>query len=482
MASSAGTIVKNTLDNNSPSEYTYTPEEILFRDTTAYALCVYDPSGQLEDGPVYFDLENPGYIEQIASAGYPLFTGGTWTLDLEWLVCDSINGYLWEINPDTGDASLIGGGGVGLNGLTYDPNYNELYGCSSSELYKIDRETGAQTYIGSFGRGPVNMIGLACNLEGYLYGWDLGTDNLWMIDIETAECDLVGSLGIDLNYQQDGHFDLYEDILYLAAYTTKGQLYECDKETGECYLIGDFQGGAELTALAIPYIHNPPPVTNISFDPPEPDGCNGWYVSNVVVTLNATDIDSDVNVTYYRINGGNWQIIPGGYGNFILSDDGEDILIEYYSVDVDGNAEDIKSATIDIDQTPPWIRVEWDVTKVGWRKWMVSFTLSVTDNTSGIDRIDIFLNDVLQETITGPGPVYGWSMIISGELHITFKFVAWDMACNQANVSIDDSEINSHSHSKSIFTQQSNHLRFLQFFDRFPIIQRLLDVLGRNIK
>jgi hypothetical protein len=31
-----------------------------------------------------------------------------------------------------------------------------------------------------------------------------------------------------------------------------------------------------------------PPVTTISFNPPEPDGENGWYVSNVTVILNAS--------------------------------------------------------------------------------------------------------------------------------------------------------------------------------------------------
>lgn len=40
-----------------------------------------------------------------------------------------------------------------------------------------------------------------------------------------------------------------------------------------------------------------PPVTTLSFDPPTPDGLNGWYVSNVTITLNATDNQSGVNVT-----------------------------------------------------------------------------------------------------------------------------------------------------------------------------------------
>ena len=41
-----------------------------------------------------------------------------------------------------------------------------------------------------------------------------------------------------------------------------------------------------------------PPVTTISFDPPEPDGLNDWYLTNVTITLEATDDMSGVNITY----------------------------------------------------------------------------------------------------------------------------------------------------------------------------------------
>ena len=40
-----------------------------------------------------------------------------------------------------------------------------------------------------------------------------------------------------------------------------------------------------------------PPVTTCTLDPDTPDGDNGWYVSNVTVTLKATDDMSGVNAT-----------------------------------------------------------------------------------------------------------------------------------------------------------------------------------------
>jgi hypothetical protein len=446
-------------------------EEILIRGNV-YAYCLYDPTGELDQGFVYFDLDDPGTIDNIEDIGNPgLLSAGTWTLEDEYVVCDPMMGYIWVIDPINKDVLFIGGGGVGLNGLTYDPIWNQLYGCSATTLYKIDRDTGAQNYVGSFGSGPINMIGLACDSNGCLYGWDTGTDSLWFIDDETAECELVGSLGIDLNYQQDGHFDLYEDELYLAAYTTKGQLYKCDKETGDCTLVGDFQGGTELTAFVIPYVYDPPPYTYISFDPTQPDGENGWYVSDVTVTLYADEEDV---ITYYRINGEEWNTYTSP---FIISEEGENILIEYYSIDIHGQIEDVKSATLDIDKTPPDVTVEWDVERIGWRKWRITLYIIAEDGISGMDRVEFFLNEGHQSTVSGAGPTYAWSFVIHGGIPFSIKVVVYDIAGHSTIVIVNDTDISTYSFDKGIFTSQSNQLVLIKFFEMVPFIQRLLDIL-----
>ena len=456
VVSSMDNIAKDISADCSPLKSVYSSEEKFSQDITWYEFI----AGGSEETGFYVFYPNGTYRFR-KWEGDDFFSGGTWTNDGRWLCCLYGNGTLYDIDLETLDACAIGDGGTGLNALSYDPMTNRLFGVSShypsdDRLWEIDPETGYQTE-----KGEIDLqytIGIAFDEEGVLYGWDLVQDSLHIIDPDTLEVETVGPLGINLNYAQDGDFHKESDRLFLTAYVSGGALYECDEDTGECWLIGNLQG--EVSAIAISYeCYNKPPVTNISFDPPEPNGCNGWYVSNVTVTLNATD-DGCVYETYYRINGGDWEVYESP---FVISEEGEDILIEYYSVDYLGSVEDVKSETIDIDQTPPWIRVEWDVEKVGWQEWMVSFTLYVTDNTSGVDRIDIYLNDVLQEVITGPGPVYGWSFKFSGGLHIKFKFVAWDIACNQANVSVDGSDINSHPRSQSIFTQQSNHLWLLRW-------------------
>ena len=150
-----------------------------------------------------------------------------------------------------------------------------------------------------------------------------------------------------------------------------------------------------------------PPITTISFNPPNPDGENGWYVSNVTVTLNATD-DSGVNITKYRIDDSIWYNYTEP---FILDFDGEDILIEFYSIDNAGNQEEVKSASIDIDKTKPQISLCYEVTGgnpiTGYE---FTFTATATDDTSGMNRVEFYINNELQETVNGSGPVYQWEV------------------------------------------------------------------------
>jgi hypothetical protein len=207
-----------------------------------------------DEGPCYFYLDDPGTIEYFQETESDDFlSGGTGSIG-EWWACENSTGALWEIDPYTGDMKFIGGGGVGLNGLTYDAIYNRLYGASGSGLYEIDPDTGEQLFIGSFGSSVNEMIAIACDLEGTMFGWDLG-DKLWVIDRDTAEVYEIGSLGIDLNYAQDGGFNWEEDTLYLSAYTVSpnygSYLYECDKETAECTLIGQIEDNSQITASAV---------------------------------------------------------------------------------------------------------------------------------------------------------------------------------------------------------------------------------------
>ena len=151
-----------------------------------------------------------------------------------------------------------------------------------------------------------------------------------------------------------------------------------------------------------------PPFTTHNLDPPDPDGLNDWYVSDLNVTLNATDDLSGVKEIKYRVNSGPVQTIPGDAGSFIITDDGDGILIEYWAIDYAGNTETSKSFLIDMDQTEPEIEITYEAQYDPPRGWIFIFTATATDLTSGIDRVEFYLNEELQKTATGAGPYYEW--------------------------------------------------------------------------
>jgi hypothetical protein len=149
-----------------------------------------------------------------------------------------------------------------------------------------------------------------------------------------------------------------------------------------------------------------PPITTISFNPPEPDGENGWYISNATFTLNASDDDSGVNITYYRVDGGIWYNYTEP---FILVEDGEDILIEFYSIDNAGNQEEIKSSLVDIDKTKPEIVFYYEWTGGNPQDgWEITVTATANDDTSGMNRVEFNFSGIFGEIVIGPGPTYQW--------------------------------------------------------------------------
>jgi hypothetical protein len=183
---------------------------------------------------------------------------------------------VWKIDEETGAMELVGNAGVGLHGLAYDPTTETLYGCGTSELYIINQETADATTIGSFGISSGLMIGIACDMDGKIYGEDLGTDSLYEIDSSTGVATLIGPLGININYAQDIAYDKDKDVLYSTGYKGSanggGALGTLDLNDGHYTLIGDFPEGengvpSEVDCFAIPYgMPNEPP------EAPEIDG------------------------------------------------------------------------------------------------------------------------------------------------------------------------------------------------------------------
>ena len=148
-------------------------------------------------------------------------------------------------------------------------------------------------------------------------------------------------------------------------------------------------------------------------------GSNGWYISNVTVSLNATDASSGVASIFYRVDNGPW----GTYsGSFSLADGPHDI--EYYATDRAGNAEPAARRDISIDTMPPQstITVTGTLGGDGWYISNVTISLAATDATSGVASITYRVDN-------GSWQIYGIPFSLTDGRH-TLQYLATDIAGN----------------------------------------------------
>jgi hypothetical protein len=226
------------------------------------------------DNLVWFYSDIPSSFTHIADASSVNFLSGGCFVgpygSHSWWACeyspDASN--IWEIDETTGAMYMVGNSGIGLNGLAYDPAGDIIYGCNGTALFIIDKSNGDASYIGPFDTGGL-MIGIACDMNGNMYGEDLGTDSLYEINTLTGEATLIGPLGINLNYAQDIGYDKDNDILYSTGYKGStnggGAFGTLDLSTGvftkiDDFPIGDMDCPSEVACLGIPYgVPNDPP-------------------------------------------------------------------------------------------------------------------------------------------------------------------------------------------------------------------------------
>jgi hypothetical protein len=204
------------------------------------------------------------------------------------------------------------------------------------------------------------------------------------------------------------------------------------------------------------------PTSEHWLDPPLPTGLNDWYVDDIEVTLNSTDpesnnVSSGVQEIRYTINGGEEQSIAGSIGTFVLHEDGEDIHVEYWSVDRVGNEGVVNDFYVSIDQTVPFVNMSYEVGGNQLQGWNFTFTSIARDVMSGMDRVEFHLNDVLQHTDVYDGDdEYSWSFLYWGNLKITIKAIAYDNA-GLTNFTTIVNPKNANSHSTPQQQQQNSN-------------------------
>ena len=106
-----------------------------------------------------------------------------------------------------------------------------------------------------------------------------------------------------------------------------------------------------------------------------------WNNQTVTLALNATDNLSDVDMTYYIVDGGSQQT-----GTSVLLTDEGTHTVEFWSVDKAGNVESSHIATVKIDKTAPSITVSQSpaANGAGWNNTNVDVSFTCHDAESGV--------------------------------------------------------------------------------------------------
>lgn len=151
-------------------------------------------------------------------------------------------------------------------------------------------------------------------------------------------------------------------------------------------------------------------------------GQNGWYKSDVLVTLTAADAISGVAVTEYSFdNSQSWLPYTG---EFPVASEGI-TTIYFRSIDNAGRVEEIKSLSVKIDKTMPGASISATGTLGENNRYIsdVTVALSAADAVSGLSGIEYSFDNTTWNA-------YASSFVVSNEGTTTVYYRAVDLAGN----------------------------------------------------
>ncbi len=162
---------------------------------------------------------------------------------------------LISFNTSTGAGTALTTitGARGITSLAYNPVSGRLYGNESVSfssvntdiLYEINPATGVATLVGPIGFG--NVFALAFGNNGLLYGVSDTSDELISISTVSGAGSLIGATG------RTGIFDIAarpEDGVVFAADSGTSSLYTIDLGTGATTLVGLYGSSTNIAGLA----------------------------------------------------------------------------------------------------------------------------------------------------------------------------------------------------------------------------------------
>jgi hypothetical protein len=150
-------------------------------------------------------------------------------------------------------------------------------------------------------------------------------------------------------------------------------------------------------------------------------GNEGWYLSPVSIKLEASDGNSGVKGSHYRVVGGSWA----EYSNPVSFREDGKFVVEYHSEDLAGHTEKVRNRLIKIDTIPPETDLILDGEGGNNSYFLgdVEVEFPSSDMTSGVDSTFWKLDD-------NPVREYYNPIIISGSGSHIISYYSVDVAGN----------------------------------------------------
>jgi len=184
-------------------------------------------------------------------------------------------------------------------------------------------------YVNSDAIPPVTTI----NLNG-----SIGNNGWYISDVQVTFTATDDSSSIK---KTEYSFDSTNWIEYIGSFVVTEE-----GNTTIFYRSIDNIGNVELMKSNIIKIDKSRPDTQLDMNPYYIDDLGNIYITaSTEFNLTGTDQPSGVEITYYRINGGNWITYSE---EFTITENNSPYTIEYYSVDIAGNEELINSITVNL--------------------------------------------------------------------------------------------------------------------------------------
>ena len=159
------------------------------------------------------------------------------------------------------------------------------------------------------------------------------------------------------------------------------------------YAATDVAGNVEATKSSVVRISasvGSPPVTTMNVIGTL--GANGWYVSDITITLQASSPSGAALTTAYSVDAGGWTTYTQ---SFVVSEGRH--TLAYQSLDAAGYVETVHSSEIDVDLTNPILGVPSPSGRVTTSDVTVSW--SGSDGASGIARYEVSIDGGAFESV-----------------------------------------------------------------------------------